>query len=75
VGNEQMAELDRAHRVWLEARAAASPDPAAVRGAQRNLIGVLERLKTVYPAAILHDCVEGDDENPVRLGSSNLGIF
>lgn len=75
VGNEQMAELDRAHRVWREARAAASSDPAAVRGAQRDLIGVLERLKTVYPAAILHDCVEGDDENPVRLGSTNLGIL
>jgi hypothetical protein len=75
VSNEQMAELDRAYRAWIEARAAASPDPAAVRGALRDLIRVLERLKTVYPAAILHDCVEGDDENPVRLGSTNLGIF
>jgi len=75
VSNEQMAELDRAYRVWLEARAAASPVPTAARSALQDLIVVLQRLKTVYPAAVLHDCVEGDDENPVRLGSTNLGIF
>jgi hypothetical protein len=75
VSNEQMAELDRAHRAWLEARAATPVDRTALTGALRPLVEVLQRLKTVYPAAVLHDCLEGENEIPVRLGSTNLGIF
>jgi hypothetical protein len=49
--------------------------PTTLTDSRRRLIDVLQRLKTVYPAAVLHDCVEGENENPVRLGSTNLGIF
>jgi hypothetical protein len=76
IGNAQMAELDAAYHAWLTQKAAPEIDPAALRDALAELIAVLQRLKTVYPAATLHDCVEdGDDGNPVRLGSTNLGIF
>ena len=75
VSNAQMAELDEKYRAWLEARAAKDFDQTALTKALQELIQVLQQLKTVYPAATLHDCVEGGDENPVRLGSTNLGIF
>lgn len=75
VSNEQMALLDERYRAWLEAKAARPPDLASLRAALRDLIQLLQQLKTVYPAATLHDCEEGADENLVRLGSTNLGIF
>lgn len=31
------------------------------------------RLTSIYPPATLHDCVDGNDVNPVRLDSSTLG--
>ncbi|NTW50194.1 MAG: hypothetical protein HGB19_10790, partial [Chlorobiales bacterium] len=34
---------------------------------------LLSKLHSVYPPATLHDCDDGNDENPVRLGSSMLG--
>ena len=75
VSNEQMAELEQRYRAWLEVRAAADFDQAALTQALQDLIDILQRLKSVYPAATLHDCVEGEDENPVRLGSTVLGLF
>ena len=76
IGNAQMAELDAAYHAWLTQKAAPEIDPAALRAALAELIAVLQRLKTVYPAATLHDCIEGgEDGTPVRLGSTNLGIF
>lgn len=75
ISNGQMALFDRRYRAWLEAKASKTPDEAALRAAADALIALLEQLKTVYPAATLHDCAEGEDENLVRLGSTNLGIF
>ncbi|MFS8979425.1 hypothetical protein PO002_33945 [Cupriavidus necator] len=39
----------------------------------RILVRRLARLRNVYPGATLHDCDEGSDVNPVRLGSTALG--
>jgi len=75
VGNEQMMVLDKAYRAWLEVNGKKTPDQSALTQTSGELISILQRLKTVYPAAMLHDCLEGEDENPVRLGSTNLGIF
>jgi hypothetical protein len=38
-----------------------------------QLIKIIENLENVYPAATLHDCADGNDDNPVRLGSTALG--
>lgn len=38
----------------------------------RVVIGLAE-LRNTYPAATLHDCDDGSDANPVRLGSTALG--
>lgn len=73
IGLAQMAELDTLHHDWL--LALRSGDPARIRLPARRLIALLGRLVTVYPAATLHDCDVGDNENPVRLGASALGIF
>ncbi len=75
VDNAQMAQLDLAYRAWLEQRAKADIVQNDLSAAVKNLIRILRELKTVYPAATLHDCLEGEGENPVRLGSTSLGIF
>lgn len=75
VGNEEMRDLDRSWHAWLELTADPDADPAALSDALGDLIGALERLRTVYPPASLHDCQEGDDENIVRLGATTLGLF
>jgi hypothetical protein len=33
----------------------------------------LSKLHSIYPPATLHDCDDGNDDNPVRLGSTMLG--
>ncbi|MCC6726472.1 MAG: hypothetical protein IT258_18365 [Saprospiraceae bacterium] len=37
------------------------------------LLDLLSKLTSVYPTATLHDCDDGSDVNPVRLGSTALG--
>ena len=75
ISQKQMVEFDQAFRLWLIARAAAQPNPATIRTRAQRLIEVMESLRTVYPAASLHDCDLGEDDTVVRLGSTALGIF
>ena len=35
---------------------------------------LLSRLRSDYPPVTLHDCDDGNDANPVRLGSTSLGV-
>ena len=37
------------------------------------VVDLLSRLRNTYPVATLHDCDEGSDRNPVRLGQTALG--
>jgi hypothetical protein len=30
-------------------------------------------MKSVYPEGTLHDCIDGEDNNPIVLGSTTLG--
>ena len=39
----------------------------------RKVVQLLSQLKNSYPGATLHDCDDGSDQNPVRLGSTALG--
>jgi hypothetical protein len=41
--------------------------------AQDNLIAVWLQLRSEFPPATLHDCVDGNDENPVVLDKTQLG--
>jgi len=75
ISNEQMALLDARHRAWREGFAR-DPLSAAARAAADDLVELLASLKSVYPAATLHDCADdGDDGIVVRLGTTNLGFF
>ncbi|KAF0195072.1 MAG: hypothetical protein FD166_3129 [Bacteroidetes bacterium] len=38
-------------------------------------VNQLAGIRNVYPGATLHDCVDGSDQNPVRLGSTSLGNY
>jgi hypothetical protein len=37
------------------------------------VVNLLSQLSNRYPGATLHDCDEGSDRNPVRLGHTALG--
>ena len=37
------------------------------------VVNLLSKLRNIYPGATLHDCDDGSDQNPVRLGSTALG--
>ncbi|MDY0026571.1 MAG: hypothetical protein RBS33_11340 [Lentimicrobium sp.] len=41
----------------------------------RVVVNLLSKLRNVYPGATLHDCDDGSDQNPVRLGSTSLGNY
>jgi len=41
----------------------------------RALVSLLSKLRNTYPGATLHDCDDGSDQNPVRLGSTALGNY
>jgi len=40
-----------------------------------KVVHLLSKLKNTYPGATLHDCDDGSDQNPVRLGSTALGNY
>ncbi len=48
---------------------------ASLAAAQDALLGVWNLLRSEFPVATLHDCVDGNDENPVLLGRSTLGTI
>ncbi|GAB5472432.1 MAG: hypothetical protein Mars2KO_05310 [Maribacter sp.] len=75
VSNDQMMQLDERYRAWLEAKSTKDYDPTELSSTLGELIDILQQLKTINPKATLHDCEEDGDENPVRLGFTNLGIF
>jgi hypothetical protein len=39
------------------------------------VVELLSKLRNTYPAATLHDCDDGNDENPVRLNNTALGNY
>ena len=75
IGNDQMAELEKRYRAWLEVKSVKDFDQAALTLRLNELLEILQQLKTIYPAATLHDCEEDGGDNPLRLGNTNLGIF
>ncbi len=41
----------------------------------RRVLDRLGDIESRYPVATLHDCLDGDDKNPTRLGHTTLGTF
>ncbi|MCA8884510.1 MAG: hypothetical protein KDA50_12310 [Rhodobacteraceae bacterium] len=73
IGQAAMERLDAAHAAWLQALATGDADLIGARAG--DVIDVLERLRSVYPPARLHDCDDGGDAGAIRLGHSALGLF
>lgn len=75
IDHEQMVELELALHEWLDRLATEPFGSALLTTAQNALLAILQRLRSKYPTATLHDCDDDDSGEPVRLGSTNLGGF
>lgn len=76
VSEEQMRAFRLAWRAWrLELAAELAGRPNTLAPAQDALIDVWLELRSLFPPATLHDCVDGNDENPVVLDKTTLGTL
>jgi len=85
VDKVEMKDFEEAYSAWVNAKAqfaAALPNPSQqvqdnYSDALKNIITALEILRTDFPVATLHDCVDKDETNDTRvfLGSTFLGEF
>ncbi|GAA4460548.1 hypothetical protein GCM10023189_35810 [Nibrella saemangeumensis] len=55
---------------WLAELSKAEPKPLPLSQKLKALLDEFTILKSVYPKATLHDCVDGDDENRVYLNQT-----
>jgi hypothetical protein len=67
VSSEQLKEFSARYCAWLAALAGETPDAPTLHERLALLLEEFVRLKSVYPRATLHDCVDGDDENRIYL--------
>ncbi len=74
ISNEQMETLQSNYHLWLQTHFNNEANTENGKISLYALLETIEQLKTIYPKATLHDCID-DDTNPVRLGSTNLGVF
>ena len=70
VSENQLLEFESAYCAWLEELAKEESDNILLRQRLITLLKVFKNLKSVYPQATLHDCIDGDDENPVTLDNT-----
>jgi hypothetical protein len=73
IGAEQMSKLEKLYKNWLEYQQEHCAQPTLGQFSLNELIDYLDELYTIYPPGTLHDCEEGDDENPVILGKTHIG--
>ncbi len=71
----QMQDFETALKNWLLALHSETFDSSELVDRQNALLTVLQQLRSVYPTAELHDCDDDNGGEPVRLGSTNLGVF
>ena len=70
VSNKQLEEFETVYCTWLAELAKPEPDALLLHQKLTALLLVFEQLKSVYPEARLHDCVDGDDSNRVFLDNT-----
>lgn len=72
-----LAALEEAYQKWLiEKMKPTEMNTEEEVKARKNLLTILENMKTVYPTGRLHDCAQaeaGDIEKTIVLGRSRLG--
>jgi len=70
-----MQDLDKAWQHWLKIQTDIYTTTDEHATATTAVIEALEGVETVYPEAVLHDCEDDRDENPVMLDQTKLGTF
>lgn len=78
IDDASMFQFEAAYKNWITALAnfkAGAIDATAFEPVNTNLINILYNLHSVYPVAVLHDCEESENTNPVMLGKTALGSF
>lgn len=70
VDRDTMLLFQQVYCDWLAELAKEEPDPLELHNRLKALIEVFLQLKSVYPKASLHDCVDGDDTNRVYLNQT-----
>ena len=73
VGEKHMGSVEKHYKKWLTYNQKHFNTPRLTNKSLNELIAVLNDIHTVYPPGTLHDCDDGDDENPVVLGRTHLG--
>lgn len=69
---KDMEDFENAYSPWLERMAANPPQDKDLAKARRRLIAAMEKVRSVYPDARLHDC-EAEGGGKVLLNMSRLG--
>ena len=70
VSTKQLTEFGTKYCAWLAGLSKPVPGTIELSTLLNELLTVFTVLKNVYPAASLHDCVDGDDENRVYLNQT-----
>lgn len=71
INNEQLSEFEDAYHEWLEVKAGVKQDADGV--ILRKFIGILTKLKSVYPEGHLLDCKEEAKKQLFMLDKNSLG--
>jgi len=64
-----------AYKEWLESISEKEPDQAIISAKAKLVIEIMNDIRSVYPVATLHDCIEDEGENIVLLNNTILGTF
>jgi uncharacterized protein len=77
IGREQLAEFEGFYKTWLveKNQTCAVKNPINYAKALNDLIDILDKLYTIYPTGVLHDCETADENSPIILGQSALGTL
>jgi len=70
VSHEQMLLFGARYCVWLEELSRVKPDKISLNEKLTSLLEIFNNLKSIYPPAFLHDCIDGNDENRVFLNQT-----
>jgi hypothetical protein len=70
VSDEQLLRFEKLYCGWLSELAKEEPVMLTLHDKLTLLLAEFEELKSVYPEARLHDCIDGDDSNRVFLGNT-----
>ncbi|AEV96871.1 hypothetical protein A4D02_29940 [Niastella koreensis] len=70
VEKAKLDEFETKYCAWLKELSKVVPDTVTLSNLLTDLLAVFTKLKNVYPAASLHDCEDGNDENRVFLNQT-----